>query len=74
MRYQPDRGTDMLQRGRCSPIDPSLHMGNKDHTSRILIDATIPFEWEPKDRPQVIKLADPVVQRVKERWTEFVPK
>ena len=74
MRYQPDRGTDMLQRGRCSPIDPSLHMGDKNHTSRILIDATIPFEWEEKDRPEVIKLADPVVKRVKERWGEFFPR
>ena len=74
MRWQPDRGTDMLQRGRCSPIDPSLHMGDKNYTSRLLIDATIPYEWEEKDRPQIIKLADPVVKRVKERWAEFFPK
>jgi len=74
MRYQPDRGTDILKRGRCSPIDPSLHMGDKNYTSRILIDATIPFEWEEKDRPKVIKLTDEVVKRVKTRWEEFFPK
>jgi phenylphosphate carboxylase beta subunit len=74
MRYQPDRGTDILNRGRCSPIDPSLHMGDKNYTSRILIDATIPFEWEEKDRPVVIKLTDEVVKRVQTRWEEFFGK
>jgi 4-hydroxy-3-polyprenylbenzoate decarboxylase len=49
-------------------------MGDKHYTSRILMDATIPFEWEEKDRPQVIKLTDEVVKRVKTRWEEYFGK
>lgn len=74
MRYQPDRDTDVLTRGRCSPIDPSLHMDEKNYTSRIIIDATVPFEWEEKRRPKVTRLNDDLVRRVKERWEELFPK
>ncbi len=73
MRYQPDRDTNIITRGRCSPIDPALHVGEKLYTSRILIDATIPFEWEEKDKPTVVRLNDKVVKKVRERWKEYFP-
>lgn len=74
MRYQPDRDTNILTRGRCSPIDPALPLNEKNYTSRILIDATIPYEWEEKDKPKVIRLNKDMVKKVKGRWGELFSK
>jgi UbiD family decarboxylase len=41
MRYQPDRGTDILNRSRCSRSIPPPY-GREELYPRILIDATIP--------------------------------
>jgi 4-hydroxy-3-polyprenylbenzoate decarboxylase len=71
MRYQPDRDTNIITRGRCSPIDPALDIGNKNYTSRILIDATIPFEWEAGNRPEVVRLSDEIVEKVKRNWKGY---
>lgn len=74
MRYQPDRGTDILRRGRASHVDPSLRMKEgQDYTSRIIIDATTPFEWPRDNQPRLITLTPEVERRVRERWTEFFP-
>lgn len=73
MRYQPDRGTDVLHRGMPSHIDPSLHHSDKHHTSRAIIDATVPFEWAPEDKPQLITLTPHIEARVRRRWSEFFP-
>ncbi|VBB44880.1 Phenylphosphate carboxylase, beta subunit [uncultured Desulfatiglans sp.] len=72
MRYQPERGTDILRRGRASHVDPSLRMQEgQDYTSRIIIDATVPFEW-PKDKsPQLIQLTESVKNQVLRRWNEI---
>jgi len=74
MRYQPDRDTNIITRGRCSPIDPALHIAEKFYTSRILIDATIPYEWDEKDKPTVVRLNDELVKKVRERWKDYFPR
>jgi len=69
-RYNPKRGTQIINRGRSTPLDPSIGPDeNKFITSRIILDATIPFEW--KEKPTEVKLSEEVVKRVKERWHEF---
>lgn len=74
MRYQPDRGTDTLQRDRASLVDPSLALSeSKIYASRIVIDATLPFEWPENKRPKMIKLNPAVEARVREKWKEFFP-
>jgi 4-hydroxy-3-polyprenylbenzoate decarboxylase len=73
MRFQPNRGTEILNRGLSSHIDPSLHINQKTYTSRMIIDATIPFEWPEEERPQLIHLTEDVVERVKRRWNEYFP-
>ncbi|MEW6665041.1 MAG: phenylphosphate carboxylase subunit beta [Thermodesulfobacteriota bacterium] len=73
MRFQPNRGTEILNRGLSSHIDPSLHIDQKDYTSRMIIDATIPFEWSEEKRPRLIHLTEDVVERVKRRWSEYFP-
>ncbi len=69
-RYDPMRGTELIKRGRSTPLDPALDPStNKLVTSRIIMDATIPYEWETK--PIEIRLTDEVVQKVKSRWQEY---
>jgi 4-hydroxy-3-polyprenylbenzoate decarboxylase len=69
VRYDPYRGTEIIKRGRSTPLDPALDPANRFITSRILMDATIPFEWE--DKPYEIKTTDSIVDRVKSRWKEY---
>jgi len=69
-RYNPARGTQIINRGRSTPLDPSIGSDeNKFITSRIILDATIPFEWRIK--PTEIKLTDSVMAKVKARWAEY---
>lgn len=67
-RAQPNR-CEIIRRGRSTPLDPSLPIDARDITGRLLIDATIPYEW--KEKPIPIELDPNVLKRVKERWGEL---
>lgn len=70
VRYDPLRSTELIKRGRSTPLDPALAPdATKLITSRILMDATIPYEWEQK--PIEIKLDEATLAKVKERWSEY---
>jgi phenylphosphate carboxylase beta subunit len=69
-RYQPDRGTQILRRGRSTPLDPSLPIGDRYMTSRAIIDTCIPYEWEEKPIP--ITLDDDLEQRIKDDWDSYL--
>jgi 4-hydroxy-3-polyprenylbenzoate decarboxylase len=47
-RADPARAVDILPRMLSGPLDPALHPDDKRYNSRLLIDATKPWEW--KDR------------------------
>lgn len=69
-RYDPQRGTEMIKRGRSTPLDPALHPDeSKLITSRIILDATIPYEWEEKPVP--ISLDEETLAKVQSRWAEY---
>ena len=69
-RYNPLRGTQILSRGRSTPLDPALGQADdKFITSRIIMNATIPFEWEHK--PSEIKFTQSIIDKVKARWSEY---
>jgi phenylphosphate carboxylase beta subunit len=69
-RFNPLRGTQIINRGRSTPLDPALGADeNKFITSRIVLDATIPYEW--KDKPTEIKLNEPMAAQVQSRWKEY---
>ena len=69
-RFNPARGTQILNRGRSTPLDPALDpSGDKLLTSRIILNATIPFEW--KDKPTEVKLSEHIVGKVRQRWAEY---
>ncbi|PLX39760.1 MAG: phenylphosphate carboxylase subunit beta [Deltaproteobacteria bacterium] len=69
-RYDPERSTQIINRGRSTPLDPALHdKENKFITSRIIMDATIPFEWE--DKPVKVEMSQEVLENIKSRWEEL---
>lgn len=67
-RAQPNR-CEIIRRGRSTPLDPSLPVHARDITGRLLIDATIPYEW--KEKPIPIELDPEVVKRIRQRWGEL---
>ena len=67
-RGQPNR-CELIRRGRASPLDPSLPVDQREITGRLIIDATLPYEW--KEKPVPVELDETVEARVRERWAEF---
>ncbi|HYA41783.1 MAG TPA: hypothetical protein VEF34_10795, partial [Syntrophobacteraceae bacterium] len=67
-RFQPNR-CQIIKRGRSTPLDPSLPIEAREITGRLLMDATIPYEW--KNKPIQIQLDPEMVKRVKSRWAEL---
>ncbi len=67
-RFQPNR-SQVIKRGRSTPLDPSLPIDSRDITGRLLLDATIPYDW--KEKPIPITLDPDMVKHVQGRWKEF---
>lgn len=68
IRSQADR-CETIKRGRSTPLDPSLPINAREITSKMIINATLPYEWAEK--PKLIELDPDVVERVKSRWSEL---
>jgi len=68
-RMAPERGCQIISRGRSTPLDPSLPIGNRDITSRIIMDCCVPYEW--KEKPIPITLTDSVLEMVKQKWLDY---
>jgi 4-hydroxy-3-polyprenylbenzoate decarboxylase len=47
-RCDPQRDTTVIRNAWSGPLDPAIHPDHRGHNSRLLIDATKPWEW--KDR------------------------
>lgn len=71
VRFQPYRSTEIIKRGRSTPLDPSLPIDPEGRliTSRIIMDATIPYEW--KQKPIQVELDKSALEKVKSRWKEY---
>ncbi len=67
-RFQPNR-SQVIKRGRSTPLDPSLPIDAREITGRMLMDATIPYEWKKKPIP--IELDPDMVKKVESRWSEL---
>jgi phenylphosphate carboxylase beta subunit len=67
-RFQPNR-SQVIHRGRSTPLDPSLPIDAREITGRLLLDATIPYEW--KEKPIPIDLDPQMVKKVQGRWKEL---
>ncbi|MDB4444076.1 phenylphosphate carboxylase subunit beta [bacterium] len=67
-RFQPNR-SQVIKRGRSTPLDPSLPIDARWITGRLLLDATIPYDW--KDKPIPIELDPELVKKIEARWSEL---
>ena len=45
-RFDPKRSAQIIDRGRSTPLDPGLPIEARDITSRIILDACTPYEWD----------------------------
>ncbi len=68
MRSQPDR-CEVIHRGRSTPLDPSLPIDRREITSKMILNACLPYEWAEK--PELIDLDEAMVSRVRQRWSEL---
>lgn len=67
-RFQPNR-SQVIKRGRSTPLDPSLPLGAREITGRLLLDATIPYDW--KEKPLPIELDPELVKKIEASWSEL---
>jgi len=67
-RFQPNR-CQVIKRGRSTPLDPSLPLGERHITGRLLMDATIPYDWDEKPVP--IELDEEITKKVMARWQDL---
>jgi len=47
-RSDPERSLDIINRAWSGPLDPAIAPDVKGHNSRMIIDATRPWEWRDK--------------------------
>jgi 4-hydroxy-3-polyprenylbenzoate decarboxylase len=68
-RFDPKRSVQIIDRGRSSPVDPSLPRETRFIMSRVIMDACTPFEWTEK--PQEVFMDRDTLRRVSARWKEY---
>jgi 3-polyprenyl-4-hydroxybenzoate decarboxylase len=69
VRFDPKRDAQIIDRGRSTPLDPALPINARQITSRILMDACTPYEWERK--PIEIFLDEEMKKKVLSQWKEY---
>ena len=66
-RADPERDIDTIKRAWSGPLDPAIEPSVKGFNSRIIIDATRPWEWRDKFPPAIGP--EPEEKRItRERW------
>ena len=66
-RIDPARDVEILRRLPGGHLDPALERGHTHYNSRLLVDATRPFEWREKFAPTVTVNKE-LMGRVQKRW------
>lgn len=66
-RSDPERDFDFIKRAWSGQLDPAIEPGKKGYNSRVIIDATRPFEWRDKFPPAIGP--DPKEKQItRDRW------
>lgn len=68
-RLDAKRSVHVLERTRGGPLDPAVYIDERDIGAKLILDATIPFEWDRK--PMLTKMDMDMVEKVKSRWAEY---
>lgn len=67
-RSDPERDFDFISRAWSGALDPAIEPGKKGFNSRVIIDATRPFEWRDKF-PPAIGPEPKEKQLTRDRWS-----
>jgi 4-hydroxy-3-polyprenylbenzoate decarboxylase len=68
-RTDPATSVDILRRTWSGPLDPVIPPGQKGHNSRMIIEATRPYEW--RDRfPDISQISDQTRAEISSKWKE----
>lgn len=65
-RCDPQRDVTILRRAWSGPLDPAIHPDERGFNSRLLIDATKPWEWKERFAEPVVT-AD-MARATREKW------
>lgn len=66
-RSDPATSVDIVRRAWSGPLDPIIPPGHKGHNSRMIIEATRPYEW--RDRfPAISQISDETRKAVTSKW------
>ncbi|PKN66149.1 MAG: phenylphosphate carboxylase subunit beta [Deltaproteobacteria bacterium HGW-Deltaproteobacteria-15] len=68
-RLEAKRSVHVLHGTRGGPLDPAVHIEDRDVGSKLILDATIPFHWDRK--PLLTRMDDAMLERVRKRWAEY---
>ncbi len=67
-RADPERDLDIIHRAWSGPLDPAIQPGKKGFNSRMIIDATRPWEWRDEFPPAIGP--EPEEKRItRDRWS-----
>ena len=69
MRTDPERSVQVVRRTRDTVSNPGVYFEQRGLGSKLLLDATIPFEW--KRKPIVTHLDQDTEAKVRARWEEY---
>ncbi len=66
-RHDPERDVEIIKRTTSGKLDPAIRPGEKGYNSRLIIDATRPFEWRD-EFPLAIGPGPEEKRWVRENW------
>lgn len=72
-RSDPERDFDFIRRALSGPLDPAIEPGKKGYNSRVVIDATRPYEWREKF-PTAIGPDPEEKQLTRDQWRWIMDK
>lgn len=67
-RMDPTRDVDIVERMLTGVLDPAIEPGKKVHNSRLLIDATRPWEWKDEFPPPIGPTPE-IKHDTREKWS-----
>ena len=68
-RLEPTRSVHVLKGTRGGPLDPGVYISKRDVSSKLVLDATIPYHWDRK--PLLTDMDEETVKKVGKRWKEY---
>ncbi|HWP57794.1 MAG TPA: UbiD family decarboxylase [Candidatus Acidoferrales bacterium] len=70
-RTDPATSVDIIRRAWSGPLDPIIPQGQKGYNSRMVIDATRPYEWR-QDFPAVSEIGPETRKRIEASWRQAI--